>query len=183
MEHFYKNIFGYFNFEDIYSEIVEKSNNGSHFVEIGSFFGCSTVYMAVEIINSGKYIKFDSIDNWGFKWNLDGNIVDVYERYLENIKPVKNIINVVKGKSVDMSKYYKDNSLDFVFIDADHTYTGVKDDVLNWYPKVKNDGIIAGHDYIKDYNGVIEAVNDFFGKENVIPRKWSWLVYKQNLKL
>ena len=61
MEHFYNNIKGWFNFDDLYSEMVAKHPSGSHFVEIGCWRGKSTAFMAVEIINSNKDIKFD----WG----------------------------------------------------------------------------------------------------------------------
>jgi predicted O-methyltransferase YrrM len=62
MEHFYQQIEGWFDFQNLYSEMVERYPSGSHFVEIGAWFGCSTSYMAVEIANSDKLIWFDTID-------------------------------------------------------------------------------------------------------------------------
>jgi len=179
MDHFYKDIFGFFNFQDVYSEVVELAKDGGHFLEIGSFFGCSTVYMAVEIINSGKNIKFDSVDKWNFNWNLNEKNVNVFEEYLKNIEPVRHIVNPIRGFSVEVSKQYENESLDFIFIDGDHEYEGVKNDLIHWCPKVKRGGIIAGHDYVEGYDGVIKAVDDSFGKNNVIPRMWSWWVNKK----
>jgi hypothetical protein len=55
-------------------------------------------------------------------------------------------IEILRGDSVEMSKHIADNSLDLCFIDADHSYKGVKRDIEAYYPKVKEGGIICGHD-------------------------------------
>jgi len=58
-----------------------------------------------------------------------------------------------------------DEELDFVYIDANHEYEYVKKDLISFYPKVKDGGLIAGHDYDEgdeEKNGVIQAVNEFF---------------------
>ena len=99
MEHFYDKIFGFFNFQNIYTNMVNKFEEGSHFIEIGGFLGCSSVYMAVEIINSKKNIKFDVIDKWDFNWQLDSGEVYTYTEFLKNIEPVKNVVNPVKAFS------------------------------------------------------------------------------------
>ena len=66
MEHFYDDIYGFSDADlfALYKKIVSRFDSGSHFVEVGAFLGQSAVYMAVEIINSGKNIKFDCIDHW-----------------------------------------------------------------------------------------------------------------------
>lgn len=51
--------------------------------------------------------------------------------------------------------------LDFVYIDGNHTYTYVLNDLKKYYPLVKNLGYIGGHDYIFGQQGVIAAVQDF----------------------
>ena len=50
MEHFYKNIYGHFDFEVMYSKMVNESPMDAHFIEVGAFYGKSAAYMAVEII-------------------------------------------------------------------------------------------------------------------------------------
>lgn len=58
----------------------------------------------------------------------------------------------------------EDRSCDFVFIDADHRYTAVRDDIAHWQPKVKEGGVLCGHDYNRDaFPGVIKAVDEVFG--------------------
>lgn len=53
-------------------------------------------------------------------------------------------VGIVKGDSVDAADFIADGSLDFVFIDGDHSYEGVKADIEAWKPKVR--GMLAGHD-------------------------------------
>ena len=65
-----------------------------------------------------------------------------------------------------MYKRQEDGSLDFVFIDASHEYEHVKADILKWYPKVKNGGVLAGHDCYPnnpEFGGVYKAVTEIFG--------------------
>lgn len=58
----------------------------------------------------------------------------------------------------------EDGSLDFVFIDADHSYKAVADDIACWRSKVRSGGWLGGHDYSKKFPGVIKAVDQAFGK-------------------
>jgi predicted O-methyltransferase YrrM len=184
MEHFYKNVNSenWFNYEDLYSSIVKKYGNGSHFVEVGVWKGMSACFMAVEIINSNKNIKFDCVDTWEYvetsseitKEKFEG----LYNIFLLNIKPVKDNINIIKGISWEAASNYKDESLDFVFIDAAHDYESVSKDILNWFPKIKKGGTIAGHDY--HFNvGVYQAVNDFFNGKSVNQMGACW-VHEKN---
>lgn len=64
----------------------------------------------------------------------------------------------------EAAQWVEDGSLDFVFIDGNHQYPDVKQDIADWYPKVRKGGILSGHDY---YNfasgrgGVVQAVDEF----------------------
>jgi hypothetical protein len=64
MEHFYNKIHGWFDFQNLYTKMVNDHADNSHFVEVGAFYGKSAAYMAVEIANSGKKIQFDVVDTW-----------------------------------------------------------------------------------------------------------------------
>ena len=179
MNHFYDKIFGFFNFQDVYSDMVNKFDTNSHFIEIGGFLGCSSVYMGVEIFNSGKNIKFDVIDKWDFNWKMeDGREVYTYTEFLKNIEPLKEIINPIKAFSKDIGKNYEDETIDFIFIDADHEYDGVMNDIKIWYPKVKKNGIIAGHDYVESFSGVIKSVKEYFNDDFEV-KGTSWIHNKK----
>ena len=176
MDHFYKDVYGFCDYVGLYRKAVEIFPSGSHFVEVGSFLGKSAVYMAVEIINSGKNIKFDCIDHWeGSEEHFDNdkvNLDTMYEDFLKNIEPVKGVINPIKMSSIEASKLYKPNSLDFIFIDASHDEMSVREDLTYWMPRLKENGMIAGDDI--DNKGVADAVKWFFdtGKLEIIGRQW-----------
>jgi predicted O-methyltransferase YrrM len=156
MEHFYEHIQGWFDYQKHYTCMVNEAREGAHFVEVGSWKGKSSSYMAVEIINSGKNIRFDCVDTWGGSpehqqggSHVDHFVVDgvLFDHFIDNMKPVEGYYNPVKNYSIEAAKLYADNSLDFVFIDAAHDYENVKADIQAWLPKVKIGGWIGGHDY------------------------------------
>lgn len=62
--------------------------------------------------------------------------------------------------SVEAAKYVHDASLDFVFIDAEHSYEGCTRDIAAWDPKVRKGGIVCGHDYSPNWPGVVRAVDE-----------------------
>ncbi len=66
----------------------------------------------------------------------------------------------IKGESVEVAKEFENESFDFVFIDADHTYEGVLADLKAWFPKVRCGGLISGHD-IDNPLGKVDAEEDW----------------------
>lgn len=69
-----------------------------------------------------------------------------------------------KMHTVDAAELYADEHFDFVFIDADHRYEGVRDDIAAWWPKVRSGGILMGHDFQPTFPGVMQAVRERFGE-------------------
>jgi hypothetical protein len=186
MDHIFQRVDGWFTFPKLYSTIVSKAVNGSVFAEVGAWKGKSACYMAVEIVNSGKNIKFDVIDTWEGSDELMNNpsVMNntLYTEFLSNIEPVKDVINPIRSTSLEASKLYEDSSLDFVFIDASHDYENVKADINAWYPKVKSGGVLAGHDYYPgNEGGVIQAVDEFTRTHNYTPmlEEACWSIVKK----
>jgi predicted O-methyltransferase YrrM len=70
-----------------------------------------------------------------------------YESVRERCRSYGDRAHILRGDSVDMAASLEDGSLDFVFIDGDHTEPGFRRDLLAWAPKVKADGVVFGHDY------------------------------------
>lgn len=163
MEHYYKFIQGWFDDTRTFDKAVDWFNTG-RFVEIGAWKGRSTAYLGTAIINSGKNIKLDVVDTFcGSEEHLDVNQEKLYEEFCFNIGPIRSAIGTVHiMKSVDAAKKYRDNSLDFVFIDASHDYDNVMADLKSWYPKVREGGMIGGDDYTDSWPGVKRAVDEFF---------------------
>lgn len=71
---------------------------------------------------------------------------------------------LIEGDSVASAAEVPDGSLDFVFIDADHSYEAVRRDIEAWRGKVRQGGWIGGHDYNRKFPGVVRAVNFAFGR-------------------
>lgn len=64
---------------------------------------------------------------------------------------------VVRKASMEALDDFKDNSLDFVYIDANHEFRYVAEDIAEWTKKVKPGGIVSGHDYFYTKTGTGEA--------------------------
>jgi len=173
MEHYYQNIQGWFGYQTIYDIAVRTAIEDSHFVEIGSWRGCSTSYLAVAIVNSGKRIRVDCVDTWNGSIDEEIHQTDpavvnntLFYEFLENTAGVRHIINPVRMDSNEAVKIYTDNSLDFVLVDGSHEYNQVCKDISQWLKKVKPGGIIAGDDYA--WPGVGQAVRELLPTANII---------------
>ena len=97
-----------------------------------------------------KNIKLDCVDCWDMPTD---ETKDYTMAFLNNLEPIWDMldISVIQNYSTEASKLYEDNSLDFVFIDGDHSYEGVKID-FDLYSNILSDrGIIAIHDTDKEY--------------------------------
>jgi predicted O-methyltransferase YrrM len=76
---------------------------------------------------------------------------------------------IIKDFSVSASARFADGSLDFVFIDALHTYEAVKSDIEAWFPKVRSQGVIMGHDI--SWPGIEQAVAEFGSSRQLLTYK------------
>lgn len=186
----YEDIEGWFDFEKEYDFIVDNAKDNSIFVEIGSFLGKSSCYLAQKIKQSGKKIKLYCVDTFkgiendsAYKLYYDKYGSDYFWKFKENVKKcgVEDFIFPIRNTSYEASLLFENNTLDFVYIDANHTYEHVKNDILTWKEKLKSNGIMAGHDYA-NYCDVPLAVNEIF-RDNVIkPETGStWKVFLKDL--
>lgn len=80
------------------------------------------------------------------------------------LEPFGARAKLIKLTSVEAAEMVPDQSLDFVFIDAVHSYEAVLEDLHAWFPKVRVGGIVSGHDY--SWPGVREALEEFLLKVN-----------------
>ena len=157
MEHFFNKIEGWFSFSDLYRDAIYDAKDGAVFVEVGSWKGRSAAFMAVEIINSQKKIDFYCVDSW--QGDISGGLknIDVYDEFMSNMKDVLDSVKIIRKLSTQASKDFEDKSIDFIFIDASHDYESVLEDIRHWYPKLKEDGTIAGHDtQVSDVKKAVE---------------------------
>ncbi len=185
MEHFYKKIDGWFNMEKQYSELLNFCVDNSNFVELGAWKGKSASYAVVEILKSNKNVNFYSIDTFeGVTIGSDLNEVAAYlkedknilNQFINNTEPIKTKFKYIISDSAEASKFFKDSSVDVIFIDAGHSYESVKRDIEVWFDKMKDVSIMSGHDYSHSWPGVIKAVDEFFGKPDKIENN-CWFKY------
>jgi len=80
-----------------------------------------------------------------------------------------NTVSILREPSVAAARQFENSSINLVFIDADHRYEAVLNDLRSWLPKVVPGGVIAGHDYDGAHPGVVRAVDEFFGDRVIKP--------------
>jgi hypothetical protein len=109
------------------------------------------------------------VDPWSIQHDDPRHKKNHDENYAEASRRLKKYnATLMRMRSMDAAACTADESLDFVYIDGNHNYGHVKDDITEWSKKVKIGGIVSGHDYYRFKNaGVIEAVDEF-RKENHI---------------
>lgn len=161
----YLDIPGWFTWEPLYKRMVDNAKDGAVFVEVGVFLGKSAIYMAQQIKESGKQIRFYCVD----PWNRDVSGLSVkeaggsfYERFAHNAREcgVHEYMLPTIATSALAARFME--SADLVFIDAEHDYESVRWDISEWLPKIRPGGVIAGHDYTLN-SDTKRAVDDVFG--------------------
>ena len=159
----WEKIHGWFTFNQLYDNMVKKFDDAI-FVEIGTWKGKSAVYMGEKIQAAQKNIKFYTIDTFDMTESNDHfgliDVDDLYDEAAKNINPVNDFVEIIKGNSHEIYDNFKDESIDFLFIDGSHQYEDVKKDLELWFPKMKPNGIISGHDY--NHAPIKKAIDDFF---------------------
>jgi len=165
----------WFSGANIYRRFVASVTMPAVAVELGAWKGRSACCMGAEIARSGRPIRFFAVDHWQgsageapHEQDEDVRADRLYEIFLENIAPLAAFVKPIRSDTVAAAKRFEDGSVDFLYVDASHTYAGVLADLVAWYPKAKVGGVIAGDDWCFVTNGEREvraAVLDFFGPD------------------
>lgn len=161
---------GWFDYHDIYDEAVNRFGDGSVFVEIGTYLGCSAAYLGKAIKDSGKKIEFFTIDTFEPDSYLPYKPEDSYEQVKKALHDLdlKDFVTPVKGRSLDVAGQF--DTIDFLFIDGAHDYETVRAELETYLPKMNPGGVIAGHDYADP--GVNRAVHEVFTDIEVLRSSW-----------
>jgi predicted O-methyltransferase YrrM len=153
-------------------------------IEIGVFKGDFLDYLVKEC-NIGTIDAVDLFEGTSCSGDVDGNNVVYYDvgiSYVELLEKYKYMQNIKlhKSNSITFLQNQDDNTYDIIYIDGDHSYNGVKNDLINAYRKIKNGGYIMGHDYDMNMNkaktsynfGTKQAVDEFCVnfKQNIISK-------------
>lgn len=165
MNHFFDQITGWFTFPRMYHDMVARLPNGSRFVEVGVYEGKSFAYLLVETVNQEKHFEVYAVDSFTFTDEFNGNPENIQIVFERNLSGLTGKFVTIKGDSAESADLFEDESVDFVFLDADHIFPRVKSDIEAWWPKIKKGGILAGHDHCPEHPGVAQAVEQVFGDD------------------
>jgi len=145
----------------------------TRFAEIGVWKSGSTKKILRTIPNLIE--EYWAVDPWGLmpggsrtqRRRTEENWHDYY-KYCCGLMQYFPQLRVVRLTSKEASGLVPDGYFDMVYIDAVHTYDDVYADIGYWLPKVREGGLISGHDYnSKRWPGVKQAVDEWFGAESI----------------
>lgn len=129
---------------------------GANIIEIGSYLGASSVYLAAGLGDGGG--RLHCVDTWQNEGMLEGpgNTMD---RFLSNTAGLSQSITTTRMRSQD-ALVTMPGPFQLAFVDGDHSYEGVRADLRLLEPRMTPDGILALHDW-RFFSGVTTAVLEF----------------------
>jgi len=156
--------------------------------EVGVHTGATSVVVLKAL---PKIKKYHAVDPWESYKTYDGTLYrkpgnklyknwsQAKQAFIRRTSPYKKTV-IHQKTSVDAVKKFKDGSLDWIFIDANHEYEYIKENLLLWTPKVKKGGLVSGHDYGNKWKGIKKAVDEFVPADilNVNPECYVWWYIK-----
>lgn len=148
-----------------------------HFKDLGFKVGAEIGVLgggySINLCEVNPELKLYCIDTWGLK---ETRYKKYHLRKFEEAKIRLAPFNceLIRDFSTEAARNF-DILLDFVYIDANHQFDYVMQDIIVWARKVRSGGIIAGHDYLRE--SVREAVNLYVSQHNLkleLTRDFSW---------
>lgn len=118
-------------------------------VEVGVYRGEFAGHMLAHW--PGRYYMVDSwwtkdaIAHKKFVYSMVGAVVEC----MRISRPYEDRAFILRMTSIEAARIFPESSLDFVYIDACHSYQSVSQDIAAWLPKVRPGGVLAGHDYLR----------------------------------
>lgn len=158
--------------------IEECIKPNSVMLEIGAFAGESTKML----LDSGKIEKLYVIDAWQngldtFDPTITCDLGEVEKIFDATVEPYGDKVVKIKSNSLEYFDKFNDGFFDIIYHDSCHEYLHVKTEVQLYLPKIKEGGIVSGHDYGSPFEGVKRAVDELI----VIPDKtyddYTWVKF------
>lgn len=160
--------------------------------KVGAEIGVDQGLYSEVLCKANPRLTLHCIDSWkaykGYSdYTSQTHINANREDALKRLAPYNCVI--VEKFSMDAVKDYPDGFFDFVYIDGNHEYLHVTEDIYHWSRKVRTGGILAGHDYRRTSNAwichVVDVVNGWtyahkikpwFLTNNIDTPSWFWVV-------
>jgi predicted O-methyltransferase YrrM len=164
----------------LYQMAKYKLRQGSGvFVEIGSYLGVSSCFIALALSEKKHTGKLYCIDTWQNDAMSEGPR-DTYDEFINNSERFREEIIPVRQRSIEAAKEF-DQQIDYLFIDGDHSYGAVKNDWEAWSPKLNHGAVVIFHDYgwaegvmRVIHESVMQHVSPF---DNLPNMWWGWISY------
>ena len=144
--------------------------------EIGVHRGLFSQYM----LKYNEETSLLCVDPW--YWKLRGE--SRYKSTVERLAPYGDRVTIIREESFRAVLDVPDNSLDFVYIDGNHTFDYVMTDIIWWATKVRMGGVVSGHDYYRFRRGGVVPAVDIYTQQHGISQwfltdertpSWFWI--------
>lgn len=159
-----------FELDDSRLSLLEKIKPGDVCAEIGVFRGDFSEFM-LKMDPSKLYL----VDPWvsmmdiPARWHaIDQGELDLIKQNVVNKFSSDNRVEIIEKYSIDALDDFEDGSFDWIYLDANHSYSFIQQDLENWWSKLKSNGTLCGNAYQDDDTqirlldfGVIPAVDSF----------------------
>ncbi len=121
-------------------------------LEIGVYKGDFAKSIVDQCNNIESYFMLDPWRNmkkedWNSVYNHSQNMDEIYQIALEATESFKHKRNILRGTTSEVIYNIDDQSLDFIYVDGDHSLKGISIDLITSWNKLKKNGFIAGHDF------------------------------------
>ena len=181
----WREVDGFFSEQDAadYRALYSGLPDGAATVEIGCFRGKSLACVADIIIEKDVAVlavdPFDIADNPDYiEPGVEAKKSGMYEDFISTLDlcGIQNQIVVMTKLSVDVASHLQEK-YNLVFIDGDHSYSAVCDDIKAWSPLIEEGGILCGHDWDEkgaSWPGVHKAVVELLGWPSFRQHIWAF---------
>jgi hypothetical protein len=157
---------------DLFPQLLNELNLLGEGVEVGVQQGLFSEHIlrfwkGALLYSIDPWMEFPAADYIDIANVPQAQQTELYMMTIRRLHPFGCRSKILRLKGDEAVMLFRDESLDFCYLDADHRYEAVRSDLIHWFPKIKSGGIIGGHDYIPDglyeYGlfGVQRAVNEF----------------------
>lgn len=157
MREYYKTMDHRMNdFQPFYARIASELPDNAVLAEVGVADGASVIFLAETLLNLGKTFTLYAVDNLEYGrheqlWTILQHVGEANLGQWIKVLPIDSLNTCVR---------FPDDHFDFVFLDSSHRYEPTKAEIREWYRKIKENGILAGHDYNEgEGKEVYDAVN------------------------
>lgn len=153
------------DFQEFYLDIANSLPDDCVIAEVGVADGYSALLLASMLNNFKKKFTLYMIDN------MDYGREEQLNTLIRNITASGQSynINLLAYSSLDASCKFPDGHFDMVFLDSSHTYEQTKAEIRQWYHKIKEGGLLAGHDYnmLEVHSAVNEVIPETFTRQPI----------------